>query len=342
MTEPDTSPILHDRLGRPFRDLRISVTDRCNFRCTYCMPEEVFGERYRFLPKSDLLTFEEIARVARVLIGLGARKIRLTGGEPLVRHEIERLVAQLAALDGLDDLAMTTNGYLLAQQAETLRDAGLRRVTVSLDSLDDTVFRRMNGGKAGVAQVLEGIAAAQRAGLTPIKINAVVQRGVNDHTIVALARFCRERGYIARFIEYMDVGNLNGWRREDVVSAAEIVARIDAALPLEPIPGNYPGEVANRFRFRDGSGEIGVIASVTQPFCGSCTRLRLSPEGQLYTCLFGMQGTDLRGPLRAGAADDALAALVSGVWRARTDRYSEIRASVNSPGNKVEMYYIGG
>ena len=342
MTEADPLSILQDRLGRPFRDLRVSVTDRCNFRCAYCMPEEVFGERYRFLPRSDLLTFEEIARVARVLIGLGARKIRLTGGEPLVRHDIERLVAQLAALDGLDDLAMTTNGYLLGQHAEALRDAGLRRVTVSLDSLDDAVFRRMNGGKAGVAPVLEGIAAAQRAGLTPIKINAVVQRGVNDHTIADLARFCRERGYIARFIEYMDVGNLNGWRREEVVPAAEIVARIDAVLPLEPIPSNYPGEVANRFRFRDGSGEIGVIASVTQPFCGGCSRLRLSPEGQLYTCLFGTQGTDLRGPLRAGATDDELAALVSGVWRARTDRYSEIRASVNSPVPKVEMYHIGG
>ncbi|MEB2289109.1 MAG: GTP 3',8-cyclase MoaA [Anaerolineae bacterium] len=343
MTEPDTATsTLQDRLGRPFRDLRISVTDRCNFRCTYCMPEEVFGERYRFLPKSDLLTFEEIARVARILIGLGARKIRLTGGEPLVRHEIERLVAQLAALDGLDDLAMTTNGFLLGQRAEALRDAGLKRVTVSLDSLDDATFRRMNGGKASVAQVLEGIAAAQRAGLTPIKVNAVVQRGVNDHALVDLARFCRERGYIARFIEYMDVGNLNGWRREDVVPAAEIVARIDAALPLEPIPSNYPGEVASRFRFRDGSGEIGVIASVTQPFCGSCTRLRLSPEGQLYTCLFGTRGTDLRGPLRAGAPDEALAALVSGVWRARTDRYSEMRASVRTPREKVEMYHIGG
>ncbi len=342
MTEADTSPIVQDRLGRPFRDLRISVTDRCNFRCAYCMPEEVFGERYRFLPKSDLLTFEEIARVARVLIGLGARKIRLTGGEPLVRHQIERLVAQLAALDGLDDLTMTTNGYLLGQHAEALRDAGLKRVTVSLDSLDDAIFRRMNGGKAGVVPVLEGIAAARRAGLTPIKINAVVQRGVNDHTLVDLVRFCRERGYIARFIEYMDVGNLNGWRREDVVPAAEIVARIDATLPLEPIPSNYPGEVANRFRFRDGSGEIGVIASVTQPFCGSCTRLRLSPEGQLYTCLFGTQGTDVRGPLRAGATDDELAVLVSGVWQARTDRYSEIRASVNSSGDKVEMFHIGG
>ncbi len=334
-------PLL-DRLGRPFRDLRISVTDRCNFRCGYCMPEEVFGERYRFLPKGDLLTFEEITRVARLMIGLGARKIRLTGGEPLVRQQIERLVAQLAALEGLQDLAMTTNGFLLADKAAMLRDAGLHRVTVSLDSLDDEVFRRMNGGRSGVAPVLEGIAAAERAGLTPIKINTVVQRGVNDHTLLDLARFCRERGYIVRFIEYMDVGNLNGWRREDVVPAAEIVARIDAVWPLEPIPSNYPGEVANRFRYRDGGGEIGVIASVTQPFCGDCTRLRLSPEGKLYTCLFGTQGTDLRGALRAGATDAELLALVTGVWEARADRYSELRAQMDAPRTKVEMYHIGG
>ncbi len=337
-----SSALLLDRLGRPFRDLRISVTDRCNFRCGYCMPEEVFGERYRFLPKGDLLTFEEITRVARLMIGLGARKIRLTGGEPLVRQQIERLVTQLAALEGLADLAMTTNGFLLAEKAAALRDAGLHRVTVSLDSLDDEVFRRMNGGRSGVAPVLEGIAAAERAGLTPIKINTVVQRGVNDHTLLDLARFCRERGYIVRFIEYMDVGNLNGWRREDVVPAAEIVARIDAVWPVEPIPGNYPGEVANRFRYRDGGGEIGVIASVTQPFCGDCTRLRLSPEGKLYTCLFGTQGTDLRGPLRAGATDAELLDLVTGVWRARTDRYSELRAQMDSPRHKVEMYHIGG
>lgn len=334
-------PLL-DRLGRPFRDLRISVTDRCNFRCAYCMPEEVYGERYRFLPKDDLLTFEEITRIARLMMGLGARKIRLTGGEPLVRQQIERLVAQLAALDGLQDLAMTTNGFLLADKAEALRAAGLRRVTVSLDSLDDAVFRRMNGGRAGVAPVLAGIEAAERAGLTPIKINTVVQRGINDHGLLDLARFCRERGYIVRFIEYMDVGNLNGWRREDVVPAAEIVARIDAEWPLEPIPSNYPGEVANRFRYRDGGGEIGVIASVTQPFCGDCTRLRLSPEGKLYTCLFGTHGTDLRGPLRAGATDADLLALVSSVWQARTDRYSELRAQIDSPRAKVEMYHIGG
>ena len=342
VSQSDPTVPLLDRLGRPFRDLRISVTDRCNFRCSYCMPEQVYGEHYRFLPKRDLLTFEEIVRVARLMIGLGARKIRLTGGEPLVRQQIERLVAQLAALEGLEDLAMTTNGFLLAEKAAALRDAGLRRVTVSLDSLDDEVFRRMNGGRAGVAPVLEGIAAAERVGLTPIKLNAVVQRGVNDHTLLDLARFGRERGYIVRFIEYMDVGNLNGWRREDVVPAAEIVERLDAMWPLEPIPSNYPGEVANRFRYRDGGGEIGVIASVTQPFCGSCTRLRLSPEGQLYTCLFGTHGTALRGPLRAGASDAELLALVTGVWQTRADRYSELRAQLDTPRAKVEMYHIGG
>lgn len=342
MSYSESSAPLLDRLGRPFRDLRISVTDRCNFRCSYCMPEQVYGEHYRFLPKGDLLTFEEIVRVARLMIGLGARKIRLTGGEPLVRQQIERLVEQLAALRGLQDLAMTTNGFLLAEKAAALRDAGLHRVTVSLDSLDDEVFRRMNGGRSGVAPVLEGIAAAERAGLTPIKINTVVQRGVNDHTLLDLARYCRERGYIARFIEYMDVGNLNGWRREDVVPAAEIVERIDAVWPLEPIPSNYPGEVANRFRYRDGGGEIGVIASVTQPFCGDCTRLRLSPEGQLYTCLFGTHGTDLRGPLRTGATDAELLDLITGVWRARADRYSELRAQLDTPRTKVEMYHIGG
>lgn len=342
MSQSEIFAPLLDRLGRAFRDLRISVTDRCNFRCSYCMPEQVYGEHYRFLPKRELLTFEEIVRVARLMIGLGARKIRLTGGEPLVRQQIERLVAQLAALDGLEDLAMTTNGYLLTEKAAALHDAGLHRVTVSLDSLDDEVFRRMNGGRSGVAPVLEGIAAAERVGLTPIKINTVVQRGINDHTLLDLARFCRERGYIARFIEYMDVGNLNGWRREDVVPAAEIVERIDAVWPLEPIPSNYPGEVANRFHYRDGGGEIGVIASVTQPFCGDCTRLRLSPEGQLYTCLFGAHGTDLRGPLRAGASDAELLALVSGVWQARADRYSELRAQLDSPRTKVEMYHIGG
>jgi len=332
-----------DQLNRPLRDLRISVTDRCNFRCTYCMPAEIYGERYRFLPKSDLLTFEEIARVARVLVGMGVVKLRLTGGEPLVREDIETLVALLARIDGARDLAMTTNGYLLPQKAQALKDAGLGRVTVSLDSLDEAVFRRMNGDRASVERVLAGIAAAERAGLTPVKINTVVQRGVNDHTLVDLARYCKDRGLIVRFIEYMDVGTRNGWRLDHVVPADEIVARIDAVLPLEPVERHYDSEVAMRFRYRDGSGEIGLIASVTQPFCGACSRLRLSPEGSLYTCLFAAHGTDLRGPLRAGASDAEIAQIVAGVWGARTDRYSEMRALLTEPlARKVEMYHIGG
>lgn len=341
-TLKDTLPLL-DQFNRPFRDLRISVTDRCNFRCTYCMPAELFGEHYHFLPKHDLLSFEEITRLARVFIGLGAVKLRLTGGEPLVRQEIEILVAQLAALDGVENIAMTTNGFLLPQKAQALKEAGLHRVTVSLDSLDDTVFRRMNGGRSGVQEVLDGIAAAKQAGFTPIKINAVVQRGVNDHTVVDLARYCKDQGYILRFIEYMDVGTLNGWRLDDVVSAAEIAEMINAKMPLELIERNYFGEVALRYRYQDGGGEIGLIASVTKPFCGSCTRLRLSPEGQIYTCLFGVEGIDLRGPLRAGASDEEIAEIVRGVWSRRTDRYSEIRTEqtgVAAP--KVEMFHIGG
>jgi len=336
------SPIL-DQFERPFRDLRISVTDRCNFRCPYCMPAEIFGERYHFLPKSELLTFEEIARLTRMFVRLGARKVRLTGGEPLVRQQIELLVGQLAAVEGLEDLAMTTNGYLLPQKAQALKEAGLRRLTVSLDSLNDDVFRRMNGNRAGVRDVLEGIAAAENAGFGPIKINAVVQRGVNDHTLVDLARYCKDHGYIVRFIEYMDVGTLNGWRLEEVVPADEIVAMIDAAMPLEPIQNNYHGEVALRYRYRDGGGEIGVIASVTRPFCGSCTRLRLSPEGELYTCLFAVKGTDLREPLRSGATDDEIEQIMRRMWGARSDRYSEIRASLtDTRREKVEMFHIGG
>ena len=335
--------MLADQLNRPLRDLRISVTDRCNFRCTYCMPADVFGEGYKFLPHSAVLTFEEIERVARVVVRLGAVKLRLTGGEPLVRRDIEKLVALLARLDGVDDIAMTTNAYFLPQKAPALKDAGLRRVTVSLDTLDDALFRRMNGERGDVQTVLNGIAAAERAGLTPIKLNAVVQRGVNDHTIVDLARFARDRGYIVRFIEYMDVGTMNGWRMDDVVPAAEIVSRIDAALPLEPAEAHYRGEVAKRYRYRDGGGEIGLITSVTQPFCGDCSRMRLSSEGSLFTCLFAAAGTDLRGPLRAGASDDELEALVRGTWGARADRYSEVRAET-TPGKKrrVEMYHIGG
>jgi len=334
---------LTDQLNRPFRDLRISVTDRCNFRCSYCMPADVFGEAYRFLPKDELLTFEEIARLARVFAGLGARKVRLTGGEPLIRKELDKLVALIAAIPGLDDIALTTNGYFLPQQAQALRDAGLRRVTVSLDSLDNTVFRALNGGRADVGQVLAGIEAAERAGFAPIKINAVIKRGVNDGSVIDLARFCRERGYIARFIEYMDVGNLNGWRLDDVVPAREIVEMIDAQMPLEPVAPRYSGEVARRYRYRDGSGEIGVIASVTQPVCGACTRLRLSPDGRMFTCLFGTHGTDLRAPLREGASDEELVAIVRNVWSRRDDRYSEVRASQTSPRDpKIEMYQIGG
>lgn len=336
------SPLL-DAMQRPFRDLRISVTDRCNFRCTYCMPAEVFGERYQFLPRADLLTFEEITRLARVFAGLGAAKLRLTGGEPLVRQQIEVLVAQLAALEGDLDLAMTTNGYLLPQKAQALKDAGLKRLTISLDSLDDAVFRRMNGDRAGVDDVLRGIDAALRVGFAPLKINAVIQRGVNDHTLVELARYCKEQGHILRLIEYMDVGTLNGWRMDHVVPAQEMVDRIDAVLPLEPAEQNYRGEVALRYRYRDGGGEMGIIASVTQPFCGDCTRLRLSSEGKLYTCLFGVLGTDLRGPLRAGATNDEIAQIAIRVWERRTDRYSEERTGhTPSPGQRVEMYHIGG
>ena len=337
--------MITDRFRRPFRDLRISVTDRCNFRCTYCMPAEIYGERYQFLPKSQLLTFEEIERLARVFTGLGASKVRLTGGEPLVRNEVEKLVERLARVDGVDDLTMTTNAYLLPQKAQALREAGLGRITVSLDTLDDEIFRHMNGRGFGVERVLEGIEAAERAGFHPIKVNSVVQRGVNDHTIVDLARYFRDRGHIMRFIEYMDVGTLNGWRMDDVVPADEIVALIDAEMPLVPVESNYPGEVALRYRYADGGGEIGVIASVTKPFCGDCTRLRLSPEGQIFTCLFGSAGTDLRGPLRDGATDEDLASLAGGVWRVREDRYSEERSSLTETmrsREKVEMYKIGG
>lgn len=334
--------MITDKFNRPLRDLRISVTDRCNFRCPYCMPAEIFGKRYQFLPKSELLTFEEITRLTQILVRLGVVKVRLTGGEPLVRQKLEVLVAQLAALDGLQDIAMTTNGVLLPQKAQLLKDAGLRRVTISLDSLDPEVFRRMNGERAELEQVLAGIAAAVAAGFMPIKINTVVQRGVNDHTLLDLARFCKDRGYILRFIEYMDVGTLNGWKLDEVVPAEEIVQIIDSEMPLEPVERHYRGEVAKRYRYRDGSGEIGLIASVTQPFCGACTRLRLSPEGSLYTCLFASQGTDLRDPLRAGASDDEIEQLVRSIWSRRIDRYSEKRSAQTEPREKVEMFHIGG
>jgi GTP 3',8-cyclase len=332
---------LTDTLGRPVRDLRISVTDRCNFRCVYCMPKEVFGRDYRFLERRELLTFEEIERVARIFATLGVEKIRLTGGEPLLRRELERLVAMLAAIPALD-LTLTTNGSLLPQKAQALAEAGLRRVTVSLDSLDDDVFRAMNDVDFPVERVLAGIEAAAAAGLDPVKVNAVVKRGVNDNGVLPLAHYFRGTGQIVRFIEYMDVGHTNGWRLDDVVPAAEIVAAIDAELPLEPLPARYPGEVAQRFRYRDGSGEIGVIASVTQPFCGNCTRARLSAEGRLYTCLFATQGHDLRALVRGGRSEDELAEAISAVWRARTDRYSELRTAETADLPKVEMSYIGG
>jgi len=328
-----------DTFGRPLRDLRISVTDRCNFRCVYCMPREVFGNDYRFLDRKELLTFEEIARVARVFVGLGVTKLRLTGGEPLVRRDLERLIAMLAELDV--DLTLTTNASLLPQKAAVLAEAGLRRVTVSLDSLDDATFRAMNDADFPVARVLEGIDAAAAAGL-PVKVNAVVKRGVNDGDVVAMARHFHGTGHTLRFIEYMDVGHTNGWRLDDVVPAAEIVRTIDDALGLEPVEPAYRGEVARRWRYRDGGGEIGVIASVTQPFCGDCTRTRLSAEGRLFTCLFAVRGHDVRATLRGGATDEELAAEIGALWSRRTDRYSELRTAATSDLRKVEMSYIGG
>jgi GTP 3',8-cyclase len=333
-------PLAPDTLGRPLRDLRISVTDRCNFRCVYCMPKEVFGRDYQFLGRSELLTFEEIERLARIFVAHGVEKVRLTGGEPLVRRDIERLVAKLATLDALD-LTLTTNGSLLPQKAHALADAGLGRVTVSLDSLDDAVFRAMNDVDFPVARVLAGIDAAGAAGLK-VKVNMVVKRGANDGSVLAMARAFRGTGHVVRFIEYMDVGHTNGWRMQDVVPAAEIVASIGAELPLEPLEPNYRGEVARRWRYRDGAGEIGVIASVTQPFCGDCTRARLSAEGRLYTCLFAVRGHDLRALLRGGASDDDLAAAIGRIWRTRTDRYSELRSAETLDLPKVEMSYIGG
>jgi cyclic pyranopterin phosphate synthase len=329
----------HDTFGRPLRDLRISVTDRCNFRCVYCMPREVFGHDYRFLDRKELLSFEEIARVAGVFVGLGVRKLRITGGEPLVRRDLERLITMLAELDV--DLTLTTNGSLLPQKAQALADAGLKRVTVSLDSLDDATFRAMNDADFPVARVLEGIDAAAAAGL-PVKVNAVVKRGVNDGDVVAMARHFHGSGHTLRFIEYMDVGHTNGWRLDDVVPAAEIVRTIDEELGLEPVEAAYRGEVAKRWRYRDGGGEIGVIASVTQPFCGDCTRARLSAEGRLFTCLFAVRGHDVRATLRGGATDEELAAELGAVWSRRTDRYSELRTAATSDLRKVEMSYIGG
>jgi GTP 3',8-cyclase len=333
---------VRDTLRRPLRDLRISVTDRCDFRCVYCMPKEVFGRDFEFLRRSQLLTFEEIARLARLFADAGVRKLRITGGEPLLRRDLERLVEMLAAVDGIEDIAMTTNGSLLARKAAALRDAGLSRVTVSLDSLDDEVFGAVNDVGAPVARVLEGIEAAAAAGLGPVKVNMVVKRGLNDESVVGMARHFRGTGHILRLIEYMDVGTSNGWRLDDVVPAAEMVAAIAAEWPLERVEPAYPGEVATRWRYRDGGGEIGVIASVTEPFCGGCTRARLSAEGRLYTCLFAGTGRDLRGPLRAGASDAEMAALVGRIWGRRGDRYSELRTAATSGAHRVEMSHIGG
>jgi cyclic pyranopterin phosphate synthase len=333
------SPI--DLLARPLRDLRISVTDRCNFRCVYCMPKEIYGRDYPFLPRESLLTFEEIERLVRLFAGLGVTKVRLTGGEPLLRRELETLVEGLARIPGLD-LTLTTNGSLLAAKADVLHRAGLRRVSISLDALDDETFMRMNDVDFPVSRVLEGIEAAGAVGMAPLKVNMVVKRGLNEHSLLPMAEHFRGTGIILRFIEFMDVGHTNGWRLDQVVPAAEILRRIDAVHPLEPLEANYSGEVANRYRYRDGSGEIGLIASVTQPFCGGCTRARLSADGRLYTCLFATAGADLRGLMRAGVDDETLGAHLAGIWHGRSDRYSEIRTAETAALPKIEMSYIGG
>ena len=333
-------PII-DTLNRPLHDLRISVTDRCNFRCVYCMPKEIFGSDYQFLPHNQVLTFEEITRLARIFVGHGVRKIRLTGGEPLVRRDLHLLVVMLAGISDLD-LTLTTNGSLLAKQAQILKDSGLKRVTVSLDSLDNAVFKAMNDVDFPVEKVLEGMDAAVSVGLGPLKVNMVVKRGVNESSILPMARYFREKGYILRFIEYMDVGHTNGWRTDDVVSASEIIKIINVEMPVEPIDPNYRGEVASRWRYKDGSGEIGMVASVTQAFCRNCNRVRLSAEGKLYTCLFAVNGHDLRSLIRSNATDDEISQMIARVWGNRDDRYSEIRSENTLSLPKVEMSHIGG
>ena len=334
-----------DTLGRPIRDLRISVMDRCNFRCTYCMPRETYHDRYRFLSSSERLSFDEIVRLARLFVQLGVRKLRLTGGEPLLRANLPDLIADLNTIEGVEDIALTTNGVLLARYAAELKAAGLRRITVSVDSLDPEVFRRMCGGFGGLEDVLDGIEHARQAGLLPIKINAVIQRGVNDHTVLDLVERFRGTGVIVRFIEYMDVGNRNDWQPELVVPSSELVERISARWPLVPLGREYRGEVAERYAFEDGQGELGFISSVTQPFCGDCSRARLSSDGVLYNCLFATGGTSLREPLRSGVSDDQMLEIIRNVWQGRTDRYSELRARLRESGGdrrKVEMFYIGG
>jgi len=333
---------LADPRGRALRDLRISVTDRCNFRCTYCMPKDVFDANYQFLPHAQILSFEEIVRMARIFRGLGTEKIRLTGGEPLLRKDIERLVAMLReALPGVD-LTLTTNGSALKAKARALRAAGLDRVTVSLDSLDDATFRAMNDADFPVAKVLEGIDAAEAAGLAPVKVNMVVRRGVNDHQVVDMARRFRGTGHVVRFIEFMDVGSTNGWRMEEVVPSAEVVYHISEQFPIEPMERDYTSEVAERWRYRDGHGEFGVISSVTHAFCSTCSRARLSTDGQLYTCLFAQRGYDLKSMMRAGKSDEEIAAAVAAIWQRREDRYSEIRTAETAHARKIEMSYIGG
>ena len=335
-----TEPII-DKFERPLRDLRVSVTDRCNFRCRYCMPREVFGEGYEFLPRRAILRFEEIQRVVRIVAGLGVRKVRITGGEPLLRRDLSQLITMLTQIKG-EELALTTNGALLPEQAQALADAGLKRVTVSLDSLDDKTFRAMNDADFPVADVLDGIEAAAVAGLTPIKINAMVQRGVNEDSAVELARYFKGSGHTVRFIEFMDVGMTNNWRPEDVCVGADIVERITAEFPAEPVSPAYRGEVAKRWRYTDGEGEFGIITSVTEPFCGDCTRARLSAEGVLYTCLFAGEGTDLRDTLRSGGSDETLRTLLSDIWSSREDRYSERRFKESKLPSRIEMSYIGG
>ncbi|TSH89092.1 GTP 3',8-cyclase MoaA [Verticiella sediminum] len=345
---PASAGPVADTRARVLRDLRISVTDRCNFRCSYCMPREAFGPDHPFLPHGDLLSFEEIARLARIFVQRGVTKLRLTGGEPLLRRNIEALIAQLSPLRTMDgrpiDIALTTNGSLLTRKAAALADAGLRRVTVSLDALEPALFAELSDSKVSVHEVLRGIDAASAAGLAPIKVNVVVRRGVNDDQILPIARHFRGSSHIVRFIEYMDVGNTNGWRPEEVVSGAQILARIGEAFPIEPLPGNAPGEVARRWRYVDGGGEIGVITSISQTFCGDCNRARLSPEGGLYLCLFASQGHDLRALLRSGASDAAIAATLDTIWSARTDAYSEQRAArgADPSSPRIEMSYIGG
>ena len=351
MSQKSEFPLINgitDKFNRPVRDLRISVTDRCNFRCTYCMPAEIFGERYEFLPRPHILSFEEIERLARIFAATGVSKLRITGGEPLVRAGLPDLIATLSKIDGIDDIALTTNGYLLAKNAYALKDAGLNRITISLDSIDEDIFKKMSGRPQGPANTLEGIKVATELGFSPIKINVVVQRGVNDHTLVDTARYFKGTGAIVRFIEFMDVGTKNGWDLSQVVTSKEVIEKIGEEFTLEPVVANYAGEVASRYRYADGDGEIGVISSVSEPFCGNCTRARLSTDGKLVTCLFASGGTDLKESLRSGATDNEIAEIVGRVWTGRTDRYSDLRSKDTefkgnaTGGDKVEMYYIGG